>query len=71
MQNIRDSALLRLPQVLELIPISRSAWFAGCKSGRYPKPIKLGSRTSVWKSSDIQDLLSRISNQEVMYTDKQ
>ena len=71
MQNIRDSALLRLPQVLELIPISRSAWFAGCKSGRYPKPIKLGSRTSVWKSSDIQELLSKISNQEVMYTDKQ
>ena len=71
MQNIRDSALLRLPQVLELIPISRSAWFAGCKSGRYPKPIKLGSRTSVWKTRDIQDLLSRISNQEMMYTDKQ
>ena len=50
MQNIPNNALLRLPQVLALIPVSRSAWWAGCKSGRYPKPIKLGPRTTAWRA---------------------
>ena len=55
---------LRLPQVLALIPISKSAWWAGCKSGRYPKPIKLGLRTTVWRASDIAALLERLSKNE-------
>lgn len=62
MQNISDNALLRLPQVLELIPVSRSAWWAGCKSGRYPKPVKLGPRTTAWRASDIAALLESVTN---------
>ena len=54
-----DNALMRLPQILELIPISRSAWWAGCKSGKYPKPVKLGPRTTAWRASDIAELLKR------------
>ncbi len=61
MQNISDNALLRLPQVLALIPVSRSAWWAGCKTGRYPKPVKLGPRTTAWRASDIAALLDSIS----------
>lgn len=61
MQNISDNALLRLPQVLALIPVSRSAWWAGCKTGRYPKPVKLGPRTTAWRASDIAALLDRVS----------
>lgn len=56
MQNISSNALLRLPQVLALIPVSRSAWWAGCKSGRYPNPVKLGPRTTAWRASDIAAL---------------
>ena len=59
-----DNALMRLPQILELIPISRSAWWAGCKSGKYPKPVKLGPRTTVWKAEDIAALVARIGKQE-------
>ena len=58
------TGFLRLPQVLALIPISKSAWWAGCKSGRYPKPIKLGLRTTVWRASDIAALLERLSKNE-------
>ncbi len=61
MQNISSNALLRLPQVLALIPVSRSAWWAGCKSGRYPKPVKLGPRTTAWKASDIAALLEKLT----------
>ena len=60
MQSISDNALLRLPQVLALIPVSRSSWWAGCKSGRYPKPVKLGPRTTAWRAADIAALLERV-----------
>ena len=45
--------LLRLAQVLSMIPISKSAWWEGCRTGRYPKPVKLGPRTTVWQGKDI------------------
>lgn len=61
MQNISSNALLGLPQVLALIPVSRSAWWAGCKSGRYPKPVKLGPRTTAWRASDIAALLEKLT----------
>ena len=60
MQNFTENALLRLPQVLAIIPVSRSSWWAGCKDGRYPKPIKLGPRTTVWRAADIAALLDRV-----------
>lgn len=33
-----NESFLRLPQVLAIIPISKSAWWQGCKDGRYPNP---------------------------------
>ena len=44
----------RLPQILKLFPISKSAWWKGCSTGRYPKPLKLGPRTTVWRAEDIK-----------------
>lgn len=49
--------LLRLPQVLQLYPISKSAWWQGCKDGRFPKGIKLGQRCTAWRAADIQKLI--------------
>ena len=54
-----DAALLRLPQVLELIPVGKSTWWAGVKSGRYPPPVKLGPGITVWRSADILALISK------------
>ena len=49
-----NERLLRLPEVLKIIPVSKSSWWAGVKSGRYPEPIKLGPRITCWRFSDIQ-----------------
>ncbi|WP_278593702.1 helix-turn-helix transcriptional regulator [Bilophila wadsworthia] len=65
--NLSENAFLRLPQVLALIPISKSAWWAGCKTGRYPKPIKLSPRTTAWRSADIAALVERLSKNEGEY----
>lgn len=57
-ESSQDIALLRLPKVLALIPVSKSQWWAGVKDGRYPPPVKLSARCSAWKSSDIRALIA-------------
>ena len=49
--------LLRLPQVLQIIPVGKSTWWAGVKAGRYPQSLKLGPRTTVWREEDIKALI--------------
>jgi prophage regulatory protein len=56
--SIPLSGLLRLPQVLQLVPVSASTWWAGCKSGRFPKPLHLSKRVTVWRVSDIQRIIA-------------
>ncbi|MDL2279920.1 AlpA family phage regulatory protein [Desulfovibrio sp. OttesenSCG-928-G11] len=60
--NIPTTGFLRLPQVLALIPISKSVWWEGCKTGRFPKPVKLGPRTTAWRAEDIAALMESFSN---------
>ena len=48
--------LLRLREVLMLIPISQSSWYAGIKEGRYPAPVALGGSVA-WRAGDIADIL--------------
>ncbi|WKJ90315.1 AlpA family phage regulatory protein [Methylomonas montana] len=43
-----------------LLPVGRSTFLAGVKSGKYPKPVKLGERTTTWKKSDILALLDSV-----------
>jgi hypothetical protein len=60
---------LRLPQIIGnrkakppipgLIPVSKTTWWAGIKSGIYPPAIKLSPRVCVWRASDIQALISQ------------
>ncbi len=55
------SRLLRVANILgdesknipPMIPVSRSYWYEGVKSGKFPKGIKLSPRVTVWKESDI------------------
>ena len=60
----KEEKFLRLPQVLEIIPVCASSWWNGCRSGKYPKPIKLSPRTTVWKASDIQALIKKIAGDD-------
>ncbi len=57
MQNLPQTGLLRVRQVLKFIPVSRSNWWAGVRAGRYPQPIKLSERVTVWRASDIRALI--------------
>jgi prophage regulatory protein len=39
------------------IPVSKSTWWAGVKTGRYPKPVKLAPRITAWRVEDIRALI--------------
>ncbi|WP_218510851.1 AlpA family transcriptional regulator [Variovorax sp. dw_308] len=53
-------ALLRLPQVLQRVPVSRATWWNGIKDGRFPPGIKLGPKTTCWRKSDIDKLIAAL-----------
>lgn len=52
-----EIGFIRLPDVLKVFPISKSAWWAGIKEGRFPKPVKLGPKTTAWRVQDIRALI--------------
>ena len=56
--------LLRLPEVLNRVPVSKSTWWAGVASGRFPKPVRLGPRASAWLEGDINNLILALISQE-------
>lgn len=69
-----ETGFLRLSQIIgtskgdspiaPIIPVSKSAWWAGVKSGIYPSAIKLGPRITVWRIEDIRELISRYVSDE-------
>jgi hypothetical protein len=65
--RLPETGLVRLSQILgdkkkgipPIIPVSKSTWWEGVKSGRFPKPIKLGERTTCWNVLDIRLLINK------------
>ena len=63
MEHFPETGFVRLPQVLSVIPLGKTCWWEGVKSGRFPKPIKLSSRCVAWKAEDIHSLIKQLSEQ--------
>ncbi len=71
MNKLPETGFLRLYQIIgnpdanppipALIPICKSSWWAGVKSGRYPQAVKLGPRTTAWRVQDIRSLIAGAS----------
>jgi len=67
MTTLPDTGFLRLSQILgnpktdtpPIIPVSKSTWWAGVKTGRFPAPLKLGPMTTVWRAEDIRSLVEQ------------
>ena len=58
---VPKSGFLRLFQIVgdskkgipPLIPVSKSTWWSGVKSGRYPKPVKISQRCTAWLAEEV------------------
>lgn len=69
MDAIPSTGYLRVRQIIgdrargipALIPVSRSSWWAGVKSGRYPAPVKLGPRTTAWRAEAIREFIESVA----------
>lgn len=70
MAQLPETGYLRLRQIIgdpqadpplpPLIPVGKSTWWAGVKSGRYPAPVRtLGARITAWRAEDIRALIER------------
>jgi prophage regulatory protein len=69
MHQLPEAGFLRLSQIIgdpradppipPVIPISRSAWWDGVRTGRFPAPCKpFGGRITCWRVEDIRRLLA-------------
>ncbi len=52
---------LRLPQVAELLGVSKSTVWLYAREGKLPKATKLSPRVSVWLESDVMALMEKVS----------
>jgi predicted DNA-binding transcriptional regulator AlpA len=53
---------LRMPQILERLPIAASTWWRWVQIGHAPKGIKLSERVTIWKASDIDGLVRQMQD---------
>ena len=58
-KRIHTSRLIRLKEVLDLLPISKSTWWDGVRTGKYPTPVKLGDRITCWRLEDVLELVDK------------
>ncbi|MBD3667350.1 MAG: AlpA family transcriptional regulator [Kangiella sp.] len=49
---------IRLNEVLKLTTLSRSSIYRYISEGGFPKQIKIGKRTVVWKRSEVESWLA-------------
>ncbi len=67
MNRLPETGFLRLPQIIgdpkadppipPIIPVRKSCWWDGVRTGRFPKPVKLG-RCTMWRVEDIKALIA-------------
>lgn len=62
--QLRDDCYYRLNDLIprdpgspRIIPMARSTWWEGVKQGKFPQPIKLSTRVTVWKGRDLRKFL--------------
>jgi predicted DNA-binding transcriptional regulator AlpA len=64
MENTQSPAAEKLlrwsPHIKEMFPVSRAHWLAGVSSGKYPKGIRLSPNVTVWKLSEINQLIESL-----------
>ena len=61
--TLPEIGFVRLDEVLMVIPVKKSCWWAGVKSGRFPKPVKLSPNCTAWRAEEIRELIKRLSEQ--------
>ena len=59
---LSEIGFVRLSTILQLVPVSKSTWWAKVKTGEYPQPLKIGGNITAWKSKDILELIQQLED---------
>ncbi len=73
MHKLPETGYLRLPHILgdpkanppipAVIPVGKSTWWQGVRTGRYPQPVRtLGRRITAWRVEDIRRLIESLQS---------
>ena len=60
---IPETGFIRLSNILKVIPVGKSTWWAGVKAGRFPQSVKLGKRITAWRVEEIRNLISSLNKE--------
>lgn len=52
-----EVGFVRLSDILRVLPIGRSTWWAWVKTGKAPAGVKIGANTTAWRAEEIRELL--------------
>ena len=52
------TGFVRLSTILKIIPVGKTTWHEGIKTGRFPKSVRLGKRITAWRVEDIRKLIN-------------
>jgi len=58
-----ETGFIRLSNILKVIPVGKSTWWAWVKAGRFPQSVKLGKRTTAWRVEEIRNLISTLNKE--------
>ena len=57
--NPNAITILRLPDVLARVALSRSTIYQRVSDGRFPRPVSLGGRAVGWIEAEVDDWIAR------------
>jgi len=63
--TLPDTAYVRQPQLLEVVPFSSATLWRKCKAGEFPKPVKLSERVTAWRVADVRAWLAKAQANEL------
>jgi predicted DNA-binding transcriptional regulator AlpA len=55
----------RLSNVIRILGIKKTTLWNWVKTGYFPKPVKLGPRTTAWRVGDVRDFIAKFTETEV------
>lgn len=69
--SLPETGYLRLAQIVgdkkagitAIFPVSKSTWWQGVKTGRYPQPVKLSERCTAWRVEDVRALIEQTARE--------
>ncbi len=62
--SVPPVALIRIPQILKVMPVSKSKFWLMVQKGEFPKPIKIG-RSSFWTVEQVQEFIKNKASKSV------